>query len=104
LPLEPYTISIQKGSFKAERHTRRWRDGYHRYQVVSRKISTSLEVTGGAPIIETDSVSTGRTITFAETDNLPLTSRNPNKVILFQPGSKPGTIAFSKAQWRLGSA
>ena len=41
---------------------------------------------GGAPIIEPDRVSTGRTISFHETDNLPLTSRNPYNFILFQPG------------------
>jgi hypothetical protein len=49
-------------------------------------VTTSVEVTGGAPILEPSRVSTGRTISHAETDNLPLTSRNPYNFILFQPG------------------
>ncbi len=49
-------------------------------------VSTSVEVSGGAPIIDPSRVSTGRTIGHEETDNLPLTSRNPYNFILFQPG------------------
>ena len=36
--------------------------------------------------MEPSRVSTGRTITYAEIDNLPLTSRNPYNFIIFQPG------------------
>ena len=49
-------------------------------------VSTTVEVTGGAPVIEPSRVSTGRTIDHAEVDNLPLTSRNPYNFLLFQPG------------------
>ena len=49
-------------------------------------VSTTIEVTGGAPVIEPSRVSTGRTISQAEVDNLPLTSRNPYNFIIFQPG------------------
>jgi TonB dependent receptor-like, beta-barrel len=49
-------------------------------------VSTEIEVTGGAPVIEPSRVSTGRTITTEEIDNLPLTSRNPYNFIIFQPG------------------
>jgi len=49
-------------------------------------VSTTMEVTGGAPVIEPSRVSTGRTIGQVEVDNLPLTSRNPYNFLLFQPG------------------
>ena len=49
-------------------------------------VKTDVEVTGGAPVIEPDKVDVGRTITERETQNLPLTSRNPYNYILFQPG------------------
>ena len=49
-------------------------------------VSTTVEVTGGAPVIDPSRVSTGRTISESEVDNLPLTSRNPYNFVLFQPG------------------
>src|SRR6202008_1129678 len=49
-------------------------------------VSTAVDVGGGAPVVAPARVSTGRTITFEETQNLPLTSRNPYNFILFQPG------------------
>jgi hypothetical protein len=49
-------------------------------------VSTTVEVTGGAPVIEPSRVETGRTIDTVEVDNLPLTSRNPYNFVLFQPG------------------
>ena len=49
-------------------------------------VSTEVQVTADAPIIETARFDLGRTITADETENLPLTSRNPYNFILFQPG------------------
>ncbi|ADV81201.1 TonB-dependent receptor [Terriglobus saanensis] len=49
-------------------------------------VATEVQVTGDAPIIETTRVDLGRTISEAEVQNLPLTSRNPYNFILFQPG------------------
>ncbi len=49
-------------------------------------VATQVEVTSDAPIIEPDRFELGRTITAEETQNLPLTSRNPYNFILFQPG------------------
>ncbi len=49
-------------------------------------VATEVQVSSDAPIIEPDRVDVGRTITSAETQNLPLTSRNPYNFILFQPG------------------
>ena len=49
-------------------------------------VATTVAVTSAAPIIETTRVDLSRTISSAETQNLPLTSRNPYNFILFQPG------------------
>ncbi len=90
LPLGSYTVSIQKNGFASERHTSVVLDAGTTASIDAQlkvgEVSTSIEVTGGAPVVEPDRVSTGRTITNIETDNLPLTSRNPYNFILFQPG------------------
>ena len=49
-------------------------------------VTTEVEVTSDAPILETSRVDLGRTISEVEVQNQPLTSRNPYNFILFQPG------------------
>src|ERR1700723_852651 len=49
-------------------------------------VSTEIKGTSDAPIIEPSRFDLGRTIGSDETQNLPLTSRNPYNFILFQPG------------------
>ncbi len=49
-------------------------------------VAAEVQVSGSAPIIEPARFDLGRTISEAETQNLPLTSRNPYNFILFQPG------------------
>ena len=49
-------------------------------------VATEIEVTTEAPILEPAKFVLGRTISAEETQNLPLTSRNPYNFILFQPG------------------
>jgi hypothetical protein len=49
-------------------------------------VATEVTVTSEAPIVEVSRSDLSRTITAAETQNLPLTSRNPYNFILFQPG------------------
>lgn len=49
-------------------------------------VATQVEVTADAPILEPAKFVLGRTITATETQNLPLTSRNPYNFVLFQPG------------------
>ncbi len=48
-------------------------------------VATSIEVTTDTPILEPAKFVLGRTISATETQNLPLTSRNPYNFILFQP-------------------
>ncbi len=49
-------------------------------------VATEITVTSEAPIVEVARADLSRTITSVETQNLPLTSRNPYNFILFQPG------------------
>lgn len=90
LPLGSYTVTFQKEGFDSQRHTDVVLDAGTEANINAQlkvgTVATSVEVTGGAPMVEPSRVSTGRTIAFAETDNLPLTSRNPYNFILFQPG------------------
>jgi hypothetical protein len=90
LPLGSYTVTVQKEGFDTQRHTDVVLDAAMEATIDAQlqvgAVSTSVEVNGGAPIVDPSRVSTGRTIGFEETDNLPLTSRNPYNFILFQPG------------------
>lgn len=90
LPLGTYTLTIQKEGFETQKNPgislTAGMEAVVDGQLQVGSITTEIEVTGGAPIIEPSRVSTGRTITNAEIDNLPLTSRNPYNFIIFQPG------------------
>jgi Carboxypeptidase regulatory-like domain/TonB dependent receptor len=90
LPLGSYTVTIQKTGFQTQAHPGVVLDaGFEAVidaQLPVGSVATTVEVSGGAPIIDASRVSTGRTIGHEETDNLPLTSRNPYNFILFQPG------------------
>lgn len=90
LPIGTYTVTIKKEGFETQRHTGVVLDagteGVIDAALKVGAVSTTIEVTGGAPVIEPSRVSTGRTISQIEVDNLPLTSRNPYNFVLFQPG------------------
>jgi hypothetical protein len=90
LPLGSYTVTVQKTGFTTQRHTDVVLDAGTEANIDAQlavgAVTTAVEVVGGAPIIEPSRVSTGRTIGYEETTNLPLTSRNPYNFILFQPG------------------
>ncbi len=90
LPLGSYKVTIQKTGFQTQVHPGVVLDaGFEAVidaQLAVGSVATTVEVSGGAPIIDASRVSTGRTIGHEETDNLPLTSRNPYNYILFQPG------------------
>jgi hypothetical protein len=90
LPLGSYTVTIEKEGFQRERHPgvvlTAGAEAVVEVQLKVGAVSTEIEVTGGAAIVEPSRVNTGRTIGHAEIDNLPLTSRNPYNFIIFQPG------------------
>jgi len=90
LPIGTYTVTFKKDGFQTERHTdvvlNAGAEAVIDTQLKVGAVSTTVEVSGGAPVLEASRISTGRTITFAEVDNLPLPSRNPYNLIIFQPG------------------
>jgi len=90
LPLGTYTMTIKKEGFETQRHPgivlNAGTEAVIDTKLALGAVSTTIEVTGGAPVIEPSRVSTGRTIDYAEVDNLPLTSRNPYNFVIFQPG------------------
>ena len=90
LPIGAYTVVFKKEGFQAESHPdvvlNAGTEAVIDTSLKVGAVSTTVEVTGGAPVIEPSRVSTGRTISFAEVDNLPLSSRNPYNFVIFQPG------------------
>ena len=90
LPLGTYTVTVEKTGFSVERHTNIVLDAGTEAVIDAQlrigSVSTTVDVTAGAPVIEPSRMSTGRTIGHEEVDNLPLTSRNPYNFVLFQPG------------------
>jgi len=90
LPLGSYTVKIGKEGFDTERHTNVVLDAGTEAVIDAQlkvgAVSSTIEVTAGAPIVETSRTNIGRTISHEEVDNLPLTSRNPYNFIVFQPG------------------
>src|SRR3954453_11035704 len=90
LPIGKYSVTIQKAGFETLRHTdialNAGSEAVIDGQLKVGATSTSIEVTGGAPVIEPSRTNIGRTITYAEISNLPLTSRNPYNFIILQPG------------------
>jgi hypothetical protein len=55
-------------------------------QLKTGSVATQILVVGDAPILEPSRLDLSRTISAEETQNLPLSSRNPYNFILFQPG------------------
>jgi hypothetical protein len=90
LPIGTYTVVIKKEGFEQQRRPGVILDAGTEAVLDAAlavgSISTTVEVTGGAPVIEPSRVDTGRTIDAMEVENLPLTSRNPYNFVLFQPG------------------
>jgi len=90
LPIGTYTVTIKKDGFETQRRPGIVLDAGTEAVIDTRlavgAVATTIDVTGGAPVIEPSRVSTGRTIDYTEVDNLPLTSRNPYNFLLFQPG------------------
>jgi len=90
LPIGLYTVVIKKEGFETQRYADiRLNAGTEAVLDTALKVgavTTTIDVTGGAPVVEPSRVNTGRTIGHEEVDNLPLTSRNPYNFIIFQPG------------------
>jgi len=90
LPLGTYSVSITKAGFATVKAASVLLEAGKEAVIDARmpvaSVSTEIEVTGGASVIEPTRVNVGRTIDTKEIENLPLSSRNPYNFIIFQPG------------------
>ncbi len=90
LPLGTYTVTVSKEGFTTLKFSdvvlQAGREAVVDAAMKVGVITTSVEVTGGAPIIDPTRTSIGGIISEKEVQNLPLTSRNPYNWIMFQPG------------------
>ncbi len=90
LPLGNYTVTVQMSGFNTQRHPDVVLDAGTEATIDAQlqvgSTSTSIEVSGGAPVVDPARVNISVTIGREETDNLPLTSRNPYNFVLLQPG------------------
>ncbi|MGH9704036.1 MAG: carboxypeptidase-like regulatory domain-containing protein, partial [Candidatus Acidiferrales bacterium] len=90
LPLGTYTVTVSKEGFSTLKFSeivlQAGREAVVDAALKIGAITTSVEVSGGAPIIDPTRTSIGGIISEKEVQNLPLTSRNPYNWIMFQPG------------------
>jgi hypothetical protein len=90
LPLGTYTVTVMKDGFTTLKFTeivlQAGRDAVVDGALKLGAVSTSIEVSGGAPVVDPARTNISRTISEEEIQNLPLTSRNPYNWIMFQPG------------------
>ena len=90
LPLGTYNVTVKKSGFQTLTSTNvalaAGSEAVVDGELKVGQVETTIEVTGGAPVVEPARTNIGRTISEVETQNLPLTSRNPYNFIVFQPG------------------
>jgi hypothetical protein len=90
LPLGSYDVVVTKGGFATVKAANVLLEAGNEAVIDARmplaSVSTTIEVSGGAPVLEPTRVNVGRTIDTKEIQNLPLPSRNPYNFIIFQPG------------------
>ena len=90
LPIGTYTVTVTKDGFGTLKFTeivlQAGRDAVVDGALKLGSVSTSIEVAGGAPVVDPARTNISRTISSAEVETLPLTSRNPYNWIMFQPG------------------
>jgi hypothetical protein len=90
LPLGTYTVTVTKDGFTTLKFTeivlQAGREAVVDGALKLGAVSTSIEVSGGAPVLDPARTNISRTISELEIQNLPLTSRNPYNWIMFQPG------------------
>ncbi len=90
LPIGTYSLEAASASFAPLRrtgiHIGAGTDSTIDEVLKTGSVATEITVTSEAPMIEAARSDLSRTITSEETQNLPLTSRNPYNFILFQPG------------------
>ena len=90
LPIGAYTITVTKDGFSTLKFTgialQAGREAVVDGAMRLGSVNTSIEVSGGVPVLDPARTNIGGTISQTEIQTLPLTSRNPYNWIMFQPG------------------
>ncbi|HTT25156.1 MAG TPA: carboxypeptidase-like regulatory domain-containing protein, partial [Candidatus Sulfotelmatobacter sp.] len=90
LPIGTYTLTVTKDGFSTLKFTgivlQAGKEGVVDGALKLGAVSTSIEVSGGVPVLDPARTNISGTITSTEIQTLPLTSRNPYNWIMFQPG------------------
>ena len=90
LPIGVYTLTVVKDGFSTLKFTgvalQAGREAVVDGSMKLGSVNTSIEVSGGAPVLDPARTNIAGTITQTEIQTLPLTSRNPYNWIMFQPG------------------
>jgi hypothetical protein len=90
LPIGTYTLTVTKDGFSTLKFPgivlQAGREAVVDGTLKLGAVSTSIEVSGGAPVVDPAQTNISGTITQTEIQTLPLTSRNPYNWIMFQPG------------------
>ena len=90
LPIGTYTVTITKSGFTTLRFTevvlQAGQEAVVDGALKLGELTTTIEVSGGALVVDPARTNISRTISETEVQALPLTSRNPYNWIMFQPG------------------
>ncbi|MGC2465789.1 MAG: TonB-dependent receptor [Candidatus Acidiferrum sp.] len=90
LPIGTYTLTVTKDGFSTLKFSeivlQAGREAVVDGALKLGPVSSSIEVSGGVPVLDPARTDIGGTITQTEIQTLPLTSRNPYNWIMFQPG------------------
>jgi len=75
------------------------------FQMKIGEVSETVEVTGAAPLLQTDSTEIGTHIDSLVTENIPLLTRNYNQLTLLTPGAvstNPGAFTSGQSTFQVG--
>lgn len=90
LPIGAYSVTVSKEGFQGlsvqNVVLNAGSEGVVDGQLQLGQVTQTVEVKSGAPVIEPARTNISRTMTEAEVQSVPLTSRNPYNIIMFQPG------------------
>ena len=108
LPPGSYSLKIEAAGFRGEER----KDIVLQVGQVARldftmqvgSVSDTIEVKGGAPVLETESASVGTVIENKRIIDLPLNGRNPLQLVSLTPGATTNGPASSQGQQRMGGA
>ena len=97
-PGGPYTLRVEATGFSTEERTGITLEVNQAvrfdFKLIVGAVTETVQVTGGAPLIETSSASLGQVVSAASIVNLPLNQRNAYSLVFLAPGVE-GDVSFT---------